>query len=230
MPEIIINGPEGRIEARYHHSSQPNAPIALILHPHPEYGGSMNNKVSYALFRTFSDIGFNTLRFNFRGVGKSEGRFGNGEGELADAASVLDWLQSYSPGASSCWVAGFSFGSWIGMQLLMRRPEIEGFVAVSPPANIYDFSFLAPCPVSGLITQGDKDNIVTKFSVDSLHKKLSSQKNIDIKYHVMPGADHFYKGQLSALMSYVKEYLSLRTGKLIKNSDAVLSLRKNTKF
>jgi alpha/beta superfamily hydrolase len=217
MPEVIINGPEGPIEARYNHSLQSKAPIALILHPHPEYGGSMNNKVTYALFRTFSDIGFNTLRFNFRGVGKSEGRFGNGEGELADAASVLDWLQSYSPNAPNCWVAGFSFGSWIGMQLLMRRPEINGFISVSPPANNFDFSFLAPCPVSGLITQGDKDNIVTKISVDQLKTKLSAQKNINIDYKIIPGADHFYKGYLNILMYYVRKYLEKRIGYLLKN-------------
>ena len=218
MPEVIINGPEGRVEARYHHSMQPKAPIALILHPHPEYGGSMNNKVTYALFRTFSDMGFNTLRFNFRGVGKSEGRFGNGEGELADAASVLDWLQSYNPGASSCWVAGFSFGAWIGMQLLMRRPEIDGFISVSPPANMYDFSFLAPCPVPGLITQGDKDEIVTKTSVDQLNTKLCAQKGIEIDYRVIPGADHFYQGQLNLLMDHVRDHLTMRIGGLLKKS------------
>ena len=173
MPEVIINGAEGRIEARYHHGSNPYAPTALILHPHPEQGGTMNNKVTYALFRTFVNRGFNTLRFNFRGVEKSEGRFSHGEGELSDAASVLDWMQVYNPNASQCWVAGFSFGAWIGMQLLMRRPELDGFISISPPANMYDFSFLAPCPVSGLIVQGDADQIVTKLSVDELVQKLS---------------------------------------------------------
>ena len=207
MSKIIINGPVGRIEARYHHSNKPKAPIALILHHHPEYGGSMNNKVTYALFKSFSDIGFNTLRFNFRGVEKSEGRFGNGDGELADATSVLDWLQNKSPSNTNRWVAGFSFGAWIGMQLLMRRPEINGFVSISPPANIYDFSFLAPCPVSGLIIQGDKDNIVTKGSVDKLNSKLNLQKNIKIEYQTMKNTGHFYQGKLSTLMKLIKTYL-----------------------
>jgi alpha/beta superfamily hydrolase len=171
MPEIIINGPEGRIEARYHHSKQAGAPIAIVLHPHPEHGGSMNNKITYAIYRTFVDMGFNTLRFNFRGVGKSEGKFDQGEGELSDTASVLDWMQSYNPSAAACWVAGFSFGAWIGMQLLMRRPELNGFVSINPPANLYDFNFLAPCPVSGMIIQGDRDEIVPKSSVD--HHRLS---------------------------------------------------------
>ena len=208
MPEVIINGTEGRIEARYHHGSDPYAPIALILHPHPEQGGTMNNKVTYALFRTFVNRGFNTLRFNFRGVGKSEGRFSQGEGELSDAASVLDWMQVYNPNASECWVAGFSFGAWIGMQLLMRRPELDGFISISPPTNMYDFTFLAPCPVSGLIVQGDADTIVTKSSVDDLVYKLSLQKNIAVEKKIVEGADHFFSDHLNVMAQHVDEYLA----------------------
>jgi len=207
MPEVIINGAEGRIEARYHHGSSPYAPTALILHPHPEQGGTMNNKVTYALFRTFVNRGFNTLRFNFRGVEKSEGRFSHGEGELSDAASVLDWMQVYNPNASQCWVAGFSFGAWIGMQLLMRRPELDGFISISPPANMYDFTFLAPCPVSGLIVQGDADQIVTKLSVDELVQKLSLQKNIVVEKKIIEGADHFFTNKLDILVRHVDNYL-----------------------
>jgi len=207
MPEVIINGAEGRIEARYHHGSSPYAPTALILHPHPEQGGTMNNKVTYALFRTFVNRGFNTLRFNFRGVEKSEGRFSHGEGELSDAASVLDWMQVYNPNASQYWVAGFSFGAWIGMQLLMRRPELDGFISISPPANMYDFSFLAPCPVSGLIVQGDADQIVTKLSVDELVQKLSLQKNIVVEKKIIEGADHFFTNKLDILVRHVDNYL-----------------------
>ncbi len=144
MPEVIFNGPEGRIQGRYQHSKQDNAPIALILHPHPQGGGTMNNKVVYNLFNVFTQRNFSTLRFNFRGVGRSQGVFDNGQGELADAAAALDWVQTHNPDAPGCWVIGFSFGAWIGMQLLMRRPEIKGFISVAPPANLYDFSFLAP--------------------------------------------------------------------------------------
>ena len=111
--------------------------------------GTMNNKVVYTLYQTFVRRGFSTLRFNFRGVGRSQGSFDRGEGELADAAAALDWLQSYNPNAASCWVAGYSFGAWIGMQLLMRRPEIEAFISVSPPANQYDFTLSRAVPVLG---------------------------------------------------------------------------------
>ena len=123
MPEIIFPGPEGRLHGRFHPQQSSDAPIAIILHPHPQYGGSMNNKVVYNLHYTFFNLGFSCLRFNFRGIGKSQGQFDQGVGELSDAASTLDYLQLHVPNARSCWVAGFSFGAWIAMQLLMRRPE-----------------------------------------------------------------------------------------------------------
>src|SRR3546814_5609382 len=112
MPDVIMNGPEGRLECRYQHGTLPNAPIALMLHPHPQHGGTMNNKVIYAAYHAFARKGFSVLRFIFRGVGRSQGRFDRGEGELSDAASALDWLQGYNPNATACWIAGFSFGAW----------------------------------------------------------------------------------------------------------------------
>ena len=160
MPEVNISGPSGRLEGRFHPQKNEDAPVAIFLHPHPKFGGTMNNKVVYNLHYCFFNLGFTCLRFNFRGVGKSEGEFDDGLGELADAASALDFLQANTPNSNACWVIGFSFGSWIGMQLLMRRPEISGFISVSPPANTYDFSFLAPCPSSGLIINGSLDRLV----------------------------------------------------------------------
>ena len=135
MPEVIFNGLVGRLEGSYHHSKRPSAPIALLLHPHPQHGGTMNNKVVYALYQIFMRRNFSVLRFNFRGVGRSQGRFDNGQGELNDAATALDWMQVHNPNATSCWIGGFSFGAWISMQLMMRRPEISGFISVAPPAS-----------------------------------------------------------------------------------------------
>ena len=93
----------------------------MILHPHPQGGGTMNDRITQALYKTFVKRGFAVLRFNFRGVGRSQGTFDNGIGELSDAAAALDWVQSFHPEAQTTWIAGFSFGAWIGMQLLMRR-------------------------------------------------------------------------------------------------------------
>jgi len=207
MPEVIFNGSDGRLEGRYHQSKRPNAPLALLLHPHPQYGGTMNNRVVYALYQCFVRAGFSALRFNFRGVGRSQGRFDNGQGELSDAASALDWMQTQNPNAGACWIGGFSFGAWIAMQLLMRRPEIGAFITVAPPASMHDFTFLAPCPASGLIIHGDKDELVPLASVEKLAQKLSSQKNIVIDYQVIRGSDHFFRSYLDAVEETVDGYL-----------------------
>ncbi|MGJ3258066.1 MAG: alpha/beta hydrolase [Rhodospirillales bacterium] len=207
MPDVIFNGPEGRLEGRYQHAKRDDAPVALILHPHPQHGGTMNNKVVYSLYHAFSRRGFSTLRFNFRGVGRSQGAFDSGLGELSDAAAALDWMQGHNPNATGCWIAGFSFGAWIAMQLMMRRPEINGFVAIAPPASIHDFSFLAPCPASGLMVHGDSDDIIPEESVAKLADKLGKQKNITIDYNVVKGCDHFFRDHLDAMEKHVEKYL-----------------------
>ena len=124
--------------------------------------------------------------------------------------AALDWAQTINPEARSCWIAGFSFGAWIGMQLLMRRPEIEGFISIAPPANLYDFSFLAPCPSSGLIIHGDKDAVVPAKDVSGLVEKLKTQKGIVIEQKVVQGANHFFDGKLEPLMTSVSAYLDKR--------------------
>ena len=210
MPEVIFQGPDGRLEGRFHPQSNPEAPIAIILHPHPEYSGTMNNKVVYNLHYCFFEMGFSCFRFNFRAVGNSEGSFDQGVGELADATSALDFLQSQVPGARACWVAGFSFGAWIGMQILMRRPEVTGFVSVSPPANSYDFSFLAPCPSSGLIINGSNDKVVPSQKVNDLVSKLQQQKGIKITHEEVESANHFFDPGLDQMLDITRLYVQKR--------------------
>ncbi len=212
MPEIILNGPAGRIEGRYQPAKTKGAPIGIILHPHPQFGGTMNNQIVYNLFYMFVKRGFAVLRFNFRGVGRSQGYFDHGVGELSDAAAALDWAQSINPEARACWVAGVSFGAWIGMQLLMRRPEVEGFISISPPANHYDFSFLAPCPSSGLIIHGDKDAVAPPKDIQGLVEKLKTQKGIIIEQQVVPGANHFFQDHVEDLIGRCGTYLDKRLG------------------
>ncbi|TVR97445.1 MAG: alpha/beta hydrolase [Rhodospirillales bacterium] len=207
MPDVIFNGTEGRLEGRYHHSKRAAAPIALVLHPHPLQGGTMNNRIVFALFQAFQRRGFSVLRFNFRGVGRSQGWFDNGYGELNDGASALDWLESINPNAAECWIAGYSFGAWIGMQLMMRRPEINRFITLAPPAGVQDFSFLAPCPASGLIVHGDADTTVPIQGVVKLATKLAHQRNIKVEYHAIPGADHLFSTGMDELMRIVDDYL-----------------------
>ncbi len=216
MPEVIFPGPEGRLEGRYHPQKDRDAPIAIVLHPHPQFGGTMNNKVVYNLHYAFYNMGFTVLRFNFRGVGRSQGEYDQGVGELSDAASALDYLQSMNNNSKHCWVAGFSFGAWIGMQLLMRRPEITGFVSVSPPANMYDFSFLAPCPSSGLIINGKADRVAPPTDTTALVNKLHEQKGITITHEEVDGSGHFFEEpymdpMIDTVTGYVKRRLTENT-------------------
>jgi uncharacterized protein len=210
MPDVIFQGPEGRLEGRYQPAKTPRAPVAMVLHPHPKGGGTMNNRMVQNLYQMFVKRGFSVLRFNFRGVGNSQGTFDNGIGELSDAASALDWMQQFNPEASTTWIAGYSFGAWIGMQLLMRRPEIKGFMSISPPANLFDFSFLAPCPSSGIIVQGLADEIVTASAVQKLVDKLKTQKHITIDYETVPNANHFYENEMDQVMGHCERYLDRR--------------------
>jgi len=207
MAEIIFNGPDGRLEGRYHQSKDSSAPIAIVLHPHPLHGGNMNNRIVYIMYNNFVERGFSVLRFNFRGVGRSQGVFDNGVGELSDAAYAFDWMQQFNTNSPFCWIGGYSFGALISMQLMMRRPEIEGFVSISPPAGTEDFSFLAPCPSSGIIIHGDTDEHIPIDAVKKLAQKLDGQKNISVNLSIIKGADHFYKDNMDYLSKEVANYL-----------------------
>ena len=205
--EIFISGPAGRIQAIYFKNKKQGAPVAIVLQPHPQYGGTMNNRIVYEANNCFYKNGFSVIRINFRGVEKSDGIFDNGQGELSDAAAALDWIEKENPGFSQCWVSGFSFGSLICMQLIMRRPEVNRFIAISPQPNVYDFTFLAPCPINGLITYGKNDELVPEESILNLKKRLNLQKNIEVKFEPLANANHFYKGKEKDLSSVMNRYL-----------------------
>lgn len=221
MAEVFFSGPTGRLEGRFHKSENPRAPLVLVLHPHPAQGGTMNNRVTYTIFQAFVNMGFSVLRFNYRGVGNSQGEIdGTGVGELADAIVALDYLQNMDSETNVCWIAGYSFGAWIAAQVLMRRPEISGFVFVSPPTNLYSFDFLSPCPASGLIIQGGKDTIVSETSVEMLAEQLAGHRFVHVEYRLIPGADHLYGNQLKEvhdiITTMVPDLKSRRPKKTLK--------------
>ncbi len=217
MPEVIFTGPEGKLEGRYIQGRTEDSPVALILHPHPLDGGTMNNKVVYNLFHIFAKRGFAVLRFNFRGVGKSEGVFSKAEGVLADAATAIDWLQKQNNYGKKCWIAGFSYGSYVAMQLLMRRPEFHRFIAVAPTPNLWDFSFLSPCPTSGLVLHASEDQFVNLEVQSKFVEKLKSQKNINVGFEVMHGANHFFTNHMAPMQELVGNYIDAQMA-IIENS------------
>ena len=123
---------------------------------------------------------------------------------------MILFLQSLKPEAKITFIAGFSFGAWIGMQLLMRRPEASGFISVAPPANMYDFSFLAPCPSSGLIINGDNDKVAPMADTEKLVEKLKTQKGIEITHDIVPGANHFFEKDMDEMIGRVDRYVADR--------------------
>ena len=210
MSGVIFNGPAGRLEGFYHHAKRARANIALILHAHTRLGGSMDHNLVRRLFDAFASRDFSVLRFNFRGAGRSQGEFDSGQGELADAASALDWLRGQNPEHDRSWIAGFSFGAWISMQLLMRRPEIQDFVSVAPPANLYDFNFLVPCPSSGLILHGSADKVAPAKEVAKLVERLRSRNGINIEQRTFRGANHIFENHLEPMAKAVGSYIDSR--------------------
>jgi alpha/beta superfamily hydrolase len=224
MPEVIICGTVGRIEGKYHQNPNPKAPVALVLHPHPLYGGTMNNKITYNLYKSFVNNGFSVLRVNFRGVGKSQGKFDNGVGELVDVTAVLNWLHDQNLEATDFWIAGFSFGAWITLQAVMRRPELENYILVAPPATKYDFNFIVPCSSSGLIVQGEKDEITKESDSARLAEKLSARDSAEISYQMITGADHFFKDQTEEFNEIIDNYIKQR---LVIDSSKVRKVKRD---
>lgn len=205
MAEIFINGPAGRLEGRLELAENPKAPIALVLQPNP-MTENMNNRITYTLYQSFLNLGFSVLRFNFRGVGKSQGEIdGSGASELLDTITVLDWMTTLPVETGVTWIAGYDFGAWIGAQVLMRRPEIKGFVFASLPLHQHSFDFLSPCPASGLLIHPENDLYNTEESVVMLAEQLDDYTHVNVDYSIIPGADYLYTRRLKQLYDTVLE-------------------------
>ena len=122
-------------------------------------------------------------------------------------ALALDWLQNQNQSARSCWIAGYSFGAWIGLHLLMRRPEIDGFIIVAPPVTMFDFNFLAPCPSHGLVISAEKDELVPEESISKLMKLLSAQRGICVTHEAIARANHSFHGCIEDMSKKAEAYL-----------------------
>jgi len=207
MTEVLINGSQGKLQGFYKHSKN-SKNIGLVLHPRNCIENSMDNNIVSTLFESFSKRKFSTLKLNFRGVHKSEGELeDDGLGELSDAATALDWLQEQNEDIDNCWIGGIDFGAWIGSQLLMRRPEVIGFINVAMPTKDFDFSFLSPCPASGLVIHPNKQMDIEVKDISLLVRKLSSQKKIKIIYKKI-NSDINFKNKENEIMRYSEKFIS----------------------
>lgn len=177
--------------------------VALICHPHPLYGGTMHNKVVFRAAKAALLAGLPTLRFNFRGAGKSVGTFTGGEGEREDVRAALDYLAAHFPGLPIC-LMGFSFGSWVGLAVGATDPRVSTLVGLGVPANMSDFDFLQDVRKPKLILQGTRDEFGSVAKVSELFDSLPEPKQI----HWVEGADHFFAGKLDEVQETLREFLA----------------------
>jgi len=192
--QLTIPGPAGELEALLELPQPfPADRIAVICHPHPQFQGTMHNKVVHTLARAMNDLGLASLRFNFRGVGASEGSYANGEGEIADVEAVAAYARQRWPGAE-IWLAGFSFGAVVTVRAAASIQPAR-LVSIAPAVNILGTQLHQPPRMPWLIVQGDADEIVPVDAVESWVTNLKPRPQLI----VLPGVGHFFHGYLVQL-------------------------------
>lgn len=201
--EILLPGPVGKIQAyaEFPLVHDEATPLAVLCHPHPPDGGSMHNKVVSTLAKAFTESGFIALRFNFRGVGASEGVYDQGKGELADCRAVIDWAQGQRS-QSGLALAGFSFGAWVALKAAeFYSPAV--MISIAPPVGFRDFADVHPPRCPWLAIQGEADEIVSSAGVLAwLRVQVPAPVIVS-----MPETSHFFHGKLVPLREHVKHFL-----------------------
>lgn len=181
----------------------------LLMGPHPLMGGTMHNSVLKCIESTFLELGFSSLRFNFRGVGISQGSIADRSNDIYDALWITDYLTQLMPKVKEIWVGGFGYGAYVAINIAMRRPCIKGFVAVTPHYIVEEglMNLLTPCP-DGAIFNGTADNVVPCINTRTLSKALHSQEGTKIYFYPVFGAGHNYSGHDEDLKIKISNYLS----------------------
>lgn len=209
MVDVVIPTGAGKLHAVYHKSENDSAPLAVVLSGSPRHKCHMNDRISYATFRAFMDIGFSVVRFNYRGVNDSEGSIGTTAENLVDIAEVIDWIQNKNEDSDKIWLAGHQLGAWYVLQIMMRRPEVSGFTLISPDPSVADFGFLCPHPNRGLLLQGANEGVeASKFGVE-LTKVLKEKARINLETIKIKNADANYSqpADLRQLYNDLKAYV-----------------------
>lgn len=201
---FFIPAPHGQLEIIYRPENQLAEKAALVLHPHPQHGGTMHNKVVFRAARALQLAGYATLRFNFRGVGHSTGTFDNGAGEAEDARIALDYLLSKQPAAREVMVAGFSFGSAIGLRVGCGDPRVTRLIAIGAPVRMYDRALLLNCTKPKLFIHGVEDEIAPLSPIEDLIQSLPPANNT--RLIKIEKAGHFFDHQLENMMRAITEF------------------------
>jgi uncharacterized protein len=203
LEQLAIPGPAGRLEALLEWDTT-RAPrlTALVCHPHPQFGGTLHNKVVFRAAKAALREGLAVLRFNFRGVGKSEGAFDEGAGERDDVRAALDLLAARFPGSPVC-LMGFSFGAWVGLAVGADDPCVRVLIGLGLPVASADLGFLRRVSKPKLIIQGTEDVYGPRRQVEDLFRLLPEPKRI----HWVEGADHFFAGRLDEVETVIRSFL-----------------------
>jgi hypothetical protein len=212
---LFLAGPQGRLEALLWTSPVAVPPlVAVVCHPHPLFGGTMHNKVVFQTAKALHQFGIPVLRFNFRGVGLSEGVHDKGRGEQDDVRAALHYLAAGFPGRSIL-VAGFSFGSVVGLRVGCEDSRVVELIGLGLPVNDSDFSFLRACPKPKLIVQGGNDKFGSRKNIESVFATISVPKWLVI----VESADHFFTGQLEKVGAAIGDWLAERHPRTVAATD-----------
>jgi alpha/beta superfamily hydrolase len=204
---FFLEGPTGRLEAILWTPASPARPplAALVCHPHPLYGGTMHNKVVYQTAKTLDALGLPVLRFNFRGAGLSAGKHDHGHGELDDVRAALEFLAHQFPVAPLL-VAGFSFGSWMGLTVGCADARVTELIGLGTPVNRTDFTFLRTCAKPKLFVHGAEDEHGDIGKLKAVVQSLSGENQVA----VVNGADHFFAGKLEEVDRAITNWIAQR--------------------
>jgi alpha/beta superfamily hydrolase len=199
---LFLDGPAGRLEAMLWTVPNPTQ-VSVVCHPHPLYGGTMHNKVVYQAAKALHHRGLAVLRFNFRGAGLSEGLHDKGRGEQDDVRVALDYLTGEFP-TRPILLAGFSFGSFVGLKVGCADPRVSSLIGLGIPVDSSDLTSLKSCAKSKLIVQGSNDQFGSRANVEALFSQMPEPKRLVI----VEGVDHFFTGKLNEVGAAIDEWLA----------------------
>jgi len=200
---LTIDAGQRRLEARLADVGITRCAGAVLCHPHPEYGGSMDNAVVVTVAGTLAAARFTTLRFNFGGVGRSDGGFGGGPAEIDDAHAALATLVRLLPSGTPLVVVGYSFGAWVVLRLAAETPGLRHVVAIGPPLSFLDWGFLDAVPTPITFVAGERD----QFCASSHLARVVAAHAGRIELRTIAGADHFFVGREDEVATAVRDAL-----------------------
>ena len=194
-----FSGPSGTLEALFEHPTGAPRAVMVFGHPHPQHGGTMHTKVVYRAAKTFLELGYAALRFNFRGVGASDGQWDDGRGEQDDFAAAIDLAASTYPGVE-LWAGGFSFGAWMALCAGITDERITTLLAIAPPVGRYDFTDVSASRKPMHFIHGEQDELVPVAQMRAQYEIVSDPKTLT----VIDGANHLFEGQVGEVGDVIR--------------------------